>query len=123
MTITKFQQLKNRCQKTDNLSLMKTEMDVITVKYGTVEYYDLCVHETQTREEFFGDADLKILRYSGLVARIKDTVKIMFCEDVTDNSECEGIVIPVSCVIRILWRETAVEERIAPELSLDENIN
>lgn len=102
---------------------MKHEMTEIAVKYGTVEYYDLCVHDTQSREEFFGEADLKTLRYSGLIARVGDVVKVMFCEDITDNSECEGIVIPVSCVIRILWRDQYLEERFAHELSQDENVN
>lgn len=82
---------------------MKDKKEVFVIRPGFVDYIDLCVHTHQSRSDFFNDADFKKLRYYGLIMETETHVKVMNCDDLTDDSEGEGIVIPASCVLDIVY--------------------
>lgn len=75
----------------------------VLVRPGIVEYVDLTVHGEHSREEFFGDAECKIMRVYGLIYKTPTNVKVLFEDDVTYNEECEGIVIPNGCIRQITY--------------------
>jgi hypothetical protein len=77
--------------------------DVILIRPGRVSYVDLCVHENVSRTEFFTDSNLKHLTYYGLIMEGEELVKVWHCDDVSDDSEGAGIVIPTSCVTEIVY--------------------
>lgn len=75
----------------------------ILVRPGVVEYVDLCSHKEHSRESFFGDADVKLMRVYGLIFKTPTTVKVIFEDDIDSNEECEGIVIPNGCIHKIIY--------------------
>lgn len=84
--------------------------DVLVVRPGYVRYEDLAQHGDSSVEDFFGSAKTKLLTVFGLVSEDVDYTRVMFYIDETDNSECEGIVIPTSCVLEVVY--LAPEEEI-----------
>jgi hypothetical protein len=75
----------------------------VLVRPGVVEYVDLCSHKEHSRESFFGEADVKLMRVYGLIFKTAFTVKVLFEDDIEANEECEGIVIPNGCIKKIIY--------------------
>jgi hypothetical protein len=75
--------------------------NVYIVNFGAVEYYDLCQYQNVSREEFFKDCDLKSCTVYGLIHEVDDLVKVLWETDDSDDTECGGIVIPKSCVVKM----------------------
>jgi len=90
------------------------------IKPGVVEYIDLVEHSDCTREEFFTEKDVATLRVYGLIHETDDLVRVLFYDDITDNTECQGIVIPASCVVSIIY---FVSEKEAQLHSKDPAVN
>lgn len=78
-------------------------VETYEIRPAKVKYIDLCQHTEVSRSEFFGESDLKTLDVYGLTLELPDLVKVLFYNDRTDDSECEGIVIPRACVVSIEW--------------------
>ncbi len=95
---------------------------IVTVRFGCVEYYDLCEHHDTSKETFFGELEPKIMRKYGLILKTGCFVKIMDEDDVSHNDECEGLIIPVGCVLKITYFTEDTEESFT-ELGKDENLN
>lgn len=95
----------------------------LELAYARVRYIDLCQHEEASKQAFFAEAGLKTLDVFGLTLELPDLVKVMFYNDLTDDSECEGIVIPRNCVLEIEWLTAAVPEVDAVLLSADGPVN
>jgi hypothetical protein len=92
------------------------------IRPGFVEYLDLCEHRDQSREDFFTEAEPKTLRKYGLIMKCDKYVKVMHEDDLSHNEECEGLVIPLGCILDIQFLEP-VEEEDVPLLDKDSNIN
>lgn len=94
---------------------------IYLIREARVEYYDLCCHTNVSRENFFENAELKLLCCYGLVLESDDLVKVLWCDDVTDNSEGEGIVIPRACVRSIDYFEDVLHQTKTIEPDKDKN--
>jgi hypothetical protein len=88
--------------------------NVFIVKFGAVEYFDLCQHEGLSRADFFNDADLKRCTVYGLIYETEDLVKVLWETDDSHDTECGGIVIPKACVIemKVFESESDYEEEM-----------
>ena len=84
---------------------MSEVQKTILIRPGVVKYIDLCQWTGVSREEFFGEADLKTLSIFGLIMESDDLIKVMYIDDESDNEECEGLVIPECCVIEISYHD------------------
>jgi hypothetical protein len=78
-------------------------IDQYEIRPARVTYVDLCQHGDQSKNSFFSEAGLKELEVIGYTLELPEVVKVMFYNDKTDDSECEGIVIPVANVVSIEW--------------------
>ncbi len=78
-------------------------VQTVIIREGRVEYVDLCRHTNVSREEFFESCGLKKIVDYGLILEMDDVVKVLNSDDQEDNEECEGIVIPRSCVVSITY--------------------
>lgn len=96
--------------------------DVYVIRPGVVEYIDLCKHEGVGRSEFFNTSGLKTLRYYGLILELDDLVKVFSNDDVTDDTEGEGIVIPRSCVNSVIYFKEDYSE-LVPTLDSGSDVN
>ncbi len=98
---------------------MNNKKEVFIVRPGFVTYKDLTMHSNQSRENFFNEAGIKELRYYGLIHETDEFVKVMNCDDLTDDSEGEGIVIPTSCVLDIVY----FDDKLSPIVDSNGDIN
>jgi hypothetical protein len=96
--------------------------NVYIIRPGCVEFVDLCRHEKVNRSDFFNEAGLKTLRHYGLILELPDLVKILSNDDITDSTECEGMVVPRSCVVDIIYYKEDLEAS-APILDQDDSVN
>lgn len=87
---------------------MSEVQKTILIRPGVVRYIDLCQWTGVSREEFFGEAGLKTLSVFGLILEGEDLVKVLYVDDDSDNEECEGLVIPDSCVVEITYHDEMV---------------
>jgi len=81
------------------------------LRWSKVDYFDLCEHPETSKAEFFNTASLKYLTVYGAATIIEvdvvgsskrvKCIKVLHHDDVSDDEECEGIVIPFSCVDKI----------------------
>ena len=94
---------------------------IVEIRPGVIRYYDMCSHADVSKEEFFSSSDTKILKYYGLILRLADVVKIMHNEDESDNSQCEGMVIPIDCIISITYFKDDIVEEFGPPAGPDVN--
>lgn len=100
---------------------MDTQLHTATVRPGCVEYVDLMQFDNMTREAFFApESFLKTLRVYGLILECDDVVKILFYDDISENEQCEGIVVPTSCIISITY---FIPDKSAALLSKSEGVN
>lgn len=98
------------------------EKDVYIIRPGVCEYIDLCEHDGTSRSDFFNSADVKKLKWYGLILETEAYVKVFHNDDLTDDSEGAGIVIPRSCVISIAYFKVD-EEVVVPVLDLNGDVN
>lgn len=70
-----------------------------------IEFIDPCAYEKHTTSEVFNEASCKILQAFGLCAEFKEVYKLIYCFDLSNEEEHDGIVIPRGCVKKIVWLE------------------
>jgi hypothetical protein len=84
---------------------LSEQTTAVLIRPGYVKYVDLCQWTGVSREEFFGEANLKTLTIFGLILETEDLIKVLYVDDDSDNEECEGLVIPESCIVEICYHD------------------
>lgn len=73
-----------------------------------IEFSKAQIYKDKDSDEFFNYANPKTFQAYGLLAEFKSVYKLISIFDQTDESEHTGIIIPKSCVKRLMWLEEMV---------------
>lgn len=92
---------------------LRKDFEFSIVRPGYVRYEDHCEHQGVGLEEFFDPTKTKLKTFTvfGLVSADEDFVRVLFYLDESDNEECQGIVIPSTSVLEVVWLDPVPESR------------
>lgn len=77
------------------------EETLVIARPAAVTFEDITQFVDMTKPAFFGIDRLKTFTVFGLTIQDDKYTKVLFHDDNNDDTECEGIIIPNSCVIEI----------------------
>jgi hypothetical protein len=76
------------------------------IRMGLVRYEDITQVKDVTKSRFFAKSECKTLEVYGQILQFNGYVRVLQENDISDDEECEGMIIPEGCVLDIVYLES-----------------